>query len=90
MITKIEQKNLLCAIAIHSGVDVLLNATATQEQKCDIRANLNIIFKNIMPYLRGDEKDDGLPQAAKSIKKNTFFIKRLTLCALYEKGRQVF
>ncbi|MBR3908776.1 MAG: LicD family protein [Clostridia bacterium] len=69
MITKIEQKNLLCAIAIHSGVDVLLNATATQEQKCDIRANLNIIFKNIMPYLRGDEKDDNLPQAAKSIKK---------------------
>ena len=56
MTTLTEQKNMLCAAAIHQSVDILLNATATEEQKSEIRNNLKVIFKNVMPFLRNDPK----------------------------------
>ncbi len=56
MTTKTEQKNLLCAAAIHQSVDILLNATVTEEQKSETRNNLKVIFKNVMPFLRNDPK----------------------------------
>ena len=56
MTTLTEQKNMLCAAAIHRSVDILLNATATEEQKSEIRNNLKVIFKNVMPFLRNDPK----------------------------------
>lgn len=69
MTVKSEQKNSLCAIAINLGVDLLLNKTATEQQMSETRTNLNVILKNIMPFLRGEEKSAALISAANSIKK---------------------
>ena len=67
MTTELEQKNILCAVAIHAGVDVLLNQTATDKQINDVCSNLSIIFKNIMPFLRGDKKAQDITQNATKI-----------------------
>lgn len=56
MALKTTNKNQLCALAINSGIDILLTENLDLQTVDIVTAALKDIFKNIMPFLRG-EKD---------------------------------
>ncbi len=70
MALKIADKNSFCALAINSGIDILLIQNADCEQVNTITAALNDISKSIMPFLRGDAAaEEIIVNASKIIEK---------------------